>query len=126
MNFKSKFYFSISLAAASLVCAFFPLAPAGAAVCNLDTQVDVVARDPGGSYIPGIKAELYYQVLDANGKPKPGNRAASASANASTGIASLKFRNSNAESGIYALKLQSVSKDFASSWYYNLELDCGQ
>ena len=126
MNFKSKFYFSISLAAASLVFAFFPLAQAGAAVCNLDTQVDVVARDPGGSYIPGIKAELYYQVIDANGKPKPGNRAASASANASTGIASLKFRNSNAESGIYALKLQSVSKDFASYWYYNLELDCGQ
>ncbi|MDD3285399.1 MAG: hypothetical protein PHG95_02085 [Patescibacteria group bacterium] len=126
MNFLAKSYFFSFVAAAAFLFFLAAALPASAAVCNLDTKLDVVARDPGGSYISGIKAELYYQVTDANGKPKPGTRAASASANTSTGIATLKFRNSNAESGIYALKIQSITKDVTSYWYYNLELSCGQ
>jgi len=126
MNFLAKSYFLASVAAlAFLFLGVSPL-PASAAVCNADTLLDVVARDPGGSYISGIKAELYYQVIDANGKPKPGIKVASASANASTGIATLKFRNSNAESDVYALKIQAINKDFTSYWYYDLKLSCGQ
>ena len=122
MRSQAKF----SLFVLALALGFFLVPSAQAAVCNTDTQINLVARDPGGSYIPGVKAELYYQVVDANGKPKPGNRAASATANAMTGIATLKFRNSAAESGVYALKIQSITKDFTSFWYYGLELACGQ
>ena len=117
---------SILAILAAVIWLFLPEAPVSAAVCDLDTQYDVVARDPDGSYIPGIKAELYYQVTDADGQPKPGSRVASASANASTGIASLKFRNSAAESAVYALKIQSISKDYTSFWYYGINLACGQ
>lgn len=123
----SKLFFLLLLAALpTAIVLFLPVKPAMAAVCNEDTVVQFVARDPGGNYIPGAKAELYYQVTDANGKPKPGNRAASATANTNTGIALLKFRNSAAESAVYALKVQTISKDSASYWYYDITLGCGE
>ncbi len=100
--------------------------PAAAAVCNEDTAVQFVARDPGGNYIPGARVELYKQVTDANGNPKPGTRVAAASASTVTGIALLKFRNSVEASSIYALKVQVIAKDTASYWYYDLDLSCGQ
>ncbi|MDD2680647.1 MAG: hypothetical protein PHE20_00925 [Patescibacteria group bacterium] len=99
---------------------------AKADLCTTDTKVNVVARDPGGVYIPGIKAEIYTQVIDANGATKPGTKMASASANASTGIATLTFRNRDAQQAIYALRIQSISKEFTSYWYYNLTLNCGE
>jgi hypothetical protein len=95
-------------------------------VCELNTTVNVVARDPSGAYIPGIKTEIYRQVIDANGLTKPGNRMASASANSSTGIATLTFRNRDEQQALYALRIQSIVKDFTSYWYYNLALACGE
>ncbi|MDP3836946.1 MAG: thrombospondin type 3 repeat-containing protein [bacterium] len=122
---KLKKIFPLALIVAGFY--LFVSAPqVSAAVCDIDTQLDVVARDSGGSYIPGVKAELYYQVTDANGDPKPGTRATSATANANTGIATLKFRNSGAESATYALKIQSITKEYTSFWYYGLDLSCGQ
>jgi len=97
-----------------------------ASVCDLDTTLNVVARDPSGNYIPGVKAELYYQTVDANGDARPGNRVTSATTNSNTGIAVLKFRNSNSLNENYALRLQAISKDFTSYWYYNITLACGE
>lgn len=122
---KNKLYFTFILPLIAIaIFAFF--VPAQAAVCTEDTQLDVVARDPSGTYIPGVKVELYYQTIDANGDTKPGNRITSATVNSNTGIASLKFRNSNALSETYALRLQAIAKDFTSYWYYNIELVCGE
>ncbi len=129
-NFKymkqNKLYLAAFFFLVFAACLLYPATDARAAVCDLDTQVDVVARDAGDLYIPGVKAELYYQITDANDKPKPGARVASATANSNTGVASLKFRNSTSPSAVYALRLQSIVKDFTSYWYYDISLSCGQ
>jgi hypothetical protein len=122
MKIKHNFFLIMALLALSFLLG----SPSEAAVCEEYSYLEVVPRDPGGSYIPGVKAELYQQVLDADGKTKPGSRLASATVSASTGIASLRFRNSSAKSASYALRLQSVNKDFTSYWYYNIEIACGQ
>lgn len=122
MKIKPNFFLIMALLAFS----FFIGSSSEAAVCSDYSYLEVVSRDPGGSYIPGIKAELYNQVLDADGNTKPGSRLASATANTSTGIASLRFRNADETSATYALRLQSINKDFSSYWYYNINIACGE
>jgi hypothetical protein len=122
MKIKHNFFLIIALLAFS-----FLIGPSSeASVCSDYSYLEVVARDPDGNYIPGVKAELYHQVLDADGNTKPGSRISTATANASTGIASLRFRNSNETSATYAVRLQSINKDFTSYWYYNIEIACGE
>lgn len=95
------------------------------AACNSSTKIEFVARDESGSFIPAVKVEVYKQQLDANGKPKPTTRMASATASASLGVASLSFKNS-LDSDTYVIKVQSVLKDNASFWYFDNVLTCGQ
>ncbi len=95
------------------------------AACNTNTNIDFIARDPNGGFIPSARVEVYKQAIDANGHAKPTTRFASATTDANLGIAHLSFRNS-LDSDVYAIKVQSVYKDNASYWFYNNILTCGQ
>ncbi|MFZ4631925.1 MAG: hypothetical protein ACOYL8_01800 [Patescibacteria group bacterium] len=104
---------------------FFSLPLFASAACTATNKIEFIARDPGGSFIPAVKVEVYKQQLDANGKPKPTTRMASVTASASLGTANLSFKNS-LDSDTYVIKVQSIAKDNASYWYYDNVLTCGQ
>ncbi len=117
-----KILFTFSLALAFLSLPFL----AKAAVCEEDTIVNFVARDPEGAYISGASVEIYKQATDANGQPKPGSRVDYGTTNATLGWTELRFRNADALSANYAIRVQTVNKEAARFYFYNLELACGQ
>lgn len=107
----------------------FFLAPSlahAASVCEQDTTLDFIARDPDGSYISKATIEVYKQETDANNLPKPTTRFASASADNSLGKAHLSWRNSAMASDTYAIKVKNINNDSASFWYYGVTFTCGQ
>ena len=97
-----------------------------AAVCNEDTALSFVARDPGGSFIANAKIDVYKQELDANGDLKPTTRVTGANTDSVVGRASLKWRNADAASASYAIRVQTISKDNASFWFYGFTFACGE
>jgi len=99
---------------------------ARASVCDQNTILTFVANDPGGSYIAGAKVDVYEQTTDANGNTKPGKRFTGATTDAVLGQAKLSWRNSAVSSGTYAIRVQTVNKDKASFWFYDINLACGQ
>lgn len=101
---------------------FFPFFVSAA--CSTNTNLDFIAREPNGGFIPNVRVEVYRQEIDANGKSKPTTRLGSATTDANLGIARISFRGSE-ESGTYALKVQSVTKDNTTFWFYNNTLACG-
>lgn len=118
----NKIISSLFLAFLFLLFPFF----VKAAVCNTNTVLKVVARDPGGSFISGANVEIYTQTTDANGNTKPDKRLDYATTNANLGSATLTFKNSAVTSAKYAVKIRTVSKDSANFWFYDNELDCGE
>lgn len=125
MGKNFKFYLGLFI----LALAVFSVnaRPAKAAdVCTQNTVVDVIARDPSGTYIPGANVELYKQGYDANGQIKPVSRVAAGNTDVVLGSAHLSFRNSAVASGLYALKIRTVNNESASFWYYNITLNCGE
>jgi hypothetical protein len=99
---------------------------AQAAVCDKDTALSFVARDPNGGFIANAKVDVYKQELDANGDLKPTSRVAGGSIDSVVGRASLKWRNSDASSAAYAIRVQTISKDNASFWFYGFSFSCGE
>lgn len=99
---------------------------AGANVCSLNTNLTFVARDPGGSYVAAAKVDVYRQETDSNGRPKPGARVGGGTTDAVLGRAAISWRNSNAQSAPYAIRVQTIGKDNASFWFYHNQMDCGQ
>jgi hypothetical protein len=101
--------------------------PAGvrAAVCDQNTNLVFVAADPSGSLIPGAKVDVYKQTTDANGNTRPGQRFTGGTTDAVLGQVSLSWRNSAVVSDIYAIRVQKVTKDNASFWFYDIDLTCG-
>jgi len=93
--------------------------------CKFNTKINFTARDPNGAYITNAKIEVYKQIQDADGNSKPGTRVAGASVNAVTGIAALSWRDA-AMSNIYAVRVQTISHDDASFWFYDLNWSCGE
>lgn len=110
------------ISALVLLCPFF----VKAAVCDENTIVDVIARDPNGSYIANANIDIYLQVLDVDGKKKPGRRVAGGVTDSILGKATITFRNSEVSAADYALKIRTINKDSASFWYYDVNLSCGQ
>ena len=96
-----------------------------AAVCDLNTTLDFVARDPDGSYIAKANVEIYKQEKDANGLAKPTTRLAGGVTDSVLGNAHLTWRNSNFASDTYAVKVNTVNSTNASFWYFNVPLNCG-
>ncbi len=105
--------------------ALFFASSSALAACSTNTNIDFVARDPGGAFIPNVRVDVYKQEIDANGHAKPTTRFTSATTDSNLGVAHLSFRNS-LESDTYVFKVQAISKDNASFWYYNNVLTCGQ
>lgn len=108
--------------------ALFLLLPflAKASVCDLNTTLDFVARDPGGAYIPKVNITVYKQEVDANGLQKPTTQFASGSTDSVLGVAHLSWRNSAVASDTYVIKVSTVNNNNASFWYYNNTLACGE
>ncbi len=119
------FKFNLKLLIIPLAFLLLPLI-ARADICNLNTNVDFVARDPDGSYIANASVEIYKQEIDANGHAKPTTRFAGDNTDAVLGTANLSFRNGSMLTDTYAIKVQTVNKDSARFWYYNIILNCGQ
>lgn len=94
------------------------------ASCSQNTNLDVVVRDASGAFITNATVQVYKQEPDANGDPKPTTRFASVTTNQNLGIAHLSWRNT-LDSDQYALKVQTINKDNAAFWFYNLSYDCG-
>ena len=97
-----------------------------AAVCEENSVVSFIARDPAGAYVSGAKVDVYKQASDANGQPKPSSRVAGGTIDSSLGRARLTWRNSQDLSATYAIRVQSINKDNASFWYYDYEIGCGE
>ncbi|MGE5426213.1 MAG: hypothetical protein ACM3PZ_04000 [Bacillota bacterium] len=97
--------------------------------CNAQTDLKIIAREPAGAYIPGIKVDLYRQINDANGLKRPGVKVASAEADEDTGIARISLKNvpEDDQEGddYFVLRIQPGSKEEASFWYYDLSMHCG-
>ncbi|MDP2944400.1 MAG: hypothetical protein Q8N57_02375 [bacterium] len=97
-----------------------------AAVCDKNTTLSFVARDPGGSYITGARVDVYKQETDANGVIKPTTKFTGGNTDAVLGRASLNWRNSGVSSDTYVIRVQTISKDNASFWFYGINLNCGE
>jgi len=123
---SGKFFLKILAPAAFILLAslLFAWPSSARADCTQDTNLDVVARDPSGAYIPNATVEIYKQEYDANNHPKPTTRFDSATADPNLGVAHLSWRNS-LMTDTYALKIRTVNNDAAAFWYYNLTLNCG-
>lgn len=96
-----------------------------AAVCDKNTTLSFVARDPGGSYIINARVDIYKQETDANGVIKPTTKFTGGSTDAVLGRVNLSWRNSGVSSDTYVIRVQTISKDNASFWFYGINLDCG-
>lgn len=99
---------------------------AKADICNQDTVVDFVARDPYGTYIPNAQVDVYKQELDADGKPKPTTHFDGDTTDSTLGVANLSFRNGSVLSDTYVFKVKIINNDDAIFWFYNNNLSCGQ
>ena len=97
-----------------------------AAVCDQNTTLNFVARDPGGSYIMNARVDVYKQETDANGVIKPTTKFTGGNTDAVLGRASLSWRNSSVSADNYVIRVQTISKDNASFWFYNINLNCGE
>ncbi len=97
-----------------------------AAVCDDKTIVDIIARDPDGSFIAKASVDLYVQTVDVDGNKKPGARVAGGVTDSVLGKATLTFKNSATLSASYALRIRTIGKDSASFWYYDNVLGCGE
>ncbi|MCU0679122.1 MAG: hypothetical protein MUC28_01580, partial [Planctomycetes bacterium] len=93
-------------------------------ICE-DSRVSIVARDPGGDFIPNINIEIYQQTTDADGNPKPGKKVAGGKTDPILGRYEYIFKRTVAR-GTHALKLWDKNKDIGSFWLYDeLIVGCG-
>lgn len=99
---------------------------AQAATCEQNSILNFVVRDPGRAFIGGARVEVYKQEIDADGNTKPGAKVASATTDTNLGRARLSWRNALAETAMYAVRVQTITKDNASFWYYDYAISCGQ
>jgi len=103
-----------------------PLTAKAVNVCDQDTILHFVARDSGGSYISNVRVDVYKEETDVNGQTKPGARVAGGSTDSVLGRTTIKWRDSTVASDTYAIKVQTISKDNASFYYYGFNFGCGE
>ena len=113
-----------------LVMSLLLLTPVAAlaqvAVCGDYTNLNVVVKDPAGSYVSGATVEIYKQEADSSGLIRATTRLTSGKTDSVSGTAKLKFKNSTASSAAYALKIRTINHDDAAFWFYNIYLGCGE
>jgi len=118
-------YLILGLGLAAFIFFLTPIA-SQAAVCDSNTTISFVARDPGGSYIMNARVDVYKQVTDVNGVTKPSTKFAGGNTDSVLGRVSLSWRNSDVSSDTYVIRVQTISKDNASFWFYGIHLSCGE
>jgi hypothetical protein len=85
--------------------------------------VDVVQRDAAGKFIPNLAFEIYVQVTDVDGRPKPGKLIKAGKIDPYQGRGTVKFTD---ESGSYALRAYDQNKTNGSFWFYDdINVSCG-
>lgn len=85
-----------------------------------DCTSDFIARDSNGKFIPGVKVEVYSQIVDANGDAAPGSRLDSGTTNSTSGKVTLDFSQQDK----YAVKMSAISNENAAFWYYDVTFAC--
>lgn len=92
--------------------------------CATNSILNVVARKVSGSYIPGIKFELYEKIINANGVPAAGALAAKGVIN-SLGNGSVSFKPNLGKT--YILKMYDQNPKVGAFWYYDdIKFSCGE
>ncbi|MBU4216273.1 thrombospondin type 3 repeat-containing protein [Candidatus Parcubacteria bacterium] len=110
----------------------FGLASFASATTCTSAKVTVIARDQDGEYIPNINFEIYEQVVDVDGNPKPGKKVATGKTSEiiGSGLASfvpaIDTAITTASSTVYALKMWDKNSTLGEFWFYNqIALTCG-
>ncbi|MEI7620824.1 MAG: hypothetical protein WCJ57_04640 [Candidatus Falkowbacteria bacterium] len=86
--------------------------------------VQLVAKNTNGDFIPSVRFEVFEQTRDVNGRLKPGKSLGTGTSDKILGLATVSL--SGTATSTYALKVQSVVKDFTSFWYYQQDLHCNE
>ncbi len=88
-------------------------------------EISVVAREFSGQFIPDLKFELYEQVNNVNGEPRPDKKTASGKIDAALGRGTVTFAPRDEEGHDYAIHIYDFDNDYGY-WYYNdLYAGCG-
>lgn len=88
------------------------------------SKVSLVFRNDEGDFIPGIFFEIYTQVDDADGNPKPGKLVSSGKTDENLGRGVVNIKGE--EETIYAIKAWHKKKDVGEFYFYNDLRVCGE
>lgn len=100
------------------------IAQVNAQECNSTAEVSIIARDQNGNFTPNIRYELYEQVDDVDGKPKPSTRVSTGIIDPILGRGTSTFVPRH---GTYAIKLYDKNSTVGAHWFYNeIEVTCGE
>ena len=102
----------------------FPARSQTADVCG-QKSLTVIVRDGQYDYVPNMRFELYAQIDDVDGQPKPGDRVGSGRIDPDLGRGTLEFKDEGNDQ--YAIRIYDDKLDNADFWYYDkITLGCGE
>lgn len=85
-------------------------------LANKTSTVTLIVRNDEGDYIPNINYEIYTQISDVDGRPKPGKKIAGGIINATTGKGEASFSDNNM---VYALKVWQKNASDGAFYFYD-------
>jgi hypothetical protein len=90
--------------------------------------VNLIFRDDDGKFIPDVSFEIYYQVDDVDGRPKPsGNSLGSGDIDPILGRGSVCWGEKDLAHVEYALKVYHKNANEGVFWFYDtVNLSCGE
>lgn len=96
-----------------------------AQVCD-PAQIIFAPVDENGKSIPKIKFEVYEQLVDVNGKAKPGEKKASGEVNETLGSGKVQIKLATGVNKKFALKVYDKNSKVGEFWIYDqIQLSCG-
>lgn len=116
-HFKKASIFLSALAFFAF-CFFCPLsAQVQEELENKESKLTVILRDSDGYYIPDLNFEIYTQVSDADGLPKPGKKISGGKINSYTGKGEVVFEDNNE---YYVLKTWDKNNEAGAFYFYDI------
>lgn len=95
-------------------------------VCGEVTSAQLVFRDDMDEFIGDISFEIYTQIVDVDGNPKPGTKLVAGKTSNITGRGEVVI-NKLPYDGYFVVKAWDKNSTIGAFWYYNeLLLSCGQ
>ncbi len=89
----------------------------------VEAEVEIVVREPGGEFLPGISYEIFEQTYDADGSAAPYKRVAGGKTSDNTGIGIAKFVP---KADYFAVHVWHLNKEVGDFWFFNeLKVPCG-